>query len=122
MDLFANITACTACRYRKTGFSTSADGSTVRIHAASITQNEIPKALCSALRTSFLFAGPLAARCGSSILYPPGGDVIGRRRLDSHFYGLKKLGIPLRDEEIPFTFEQTARGLHGQPRGCPVVP
>ncbi len=95
------------------GAKVERSGSTVRIHAASITQNEIPKVLCSALRTSFLFAGPLAARCGSSILYPPGGDVIGRRRLDSHFYGLKKLGIPLRDEEIPFTFEQTSRGLHG---------
>ena len=89
-------------------------GSTVRINTASVTQNEISRPLCSALRTSFLFAGPLAARCGSAVLYPPGGDVIGRRRLDSHFYGLKKLGISLRDqEEIPFTFETSARGLHG---------
>ena len=89
-------------------------GSSVTINTAGVTKNEIPRHLCSALRTSFLFAGPLAVRCGSSVLYPPGGDVIGRRRLDSHFYGLKKLGIPLRDEEeIPFVFETGPRGLHG---------
>ena len=89
-------------------------GTSVTINTASVTGNEISRPLCSSLRTSFLFAGPLAARCGSSVLYPPGGDVIGRRRLDSHFYGLKKLGIPLRDqEEIPFVFEMVPRGLHG---------
>ena len=89
-------------------------GTTVTINTAGVTKNEISRQLCSALRTSFLFAGPLAVRCGSSVLYPPGGDVIGRRRLDSHFYGLKKLGIALRDEEaIPFVFETAARGLHG---------
>lgn len=95
------------------GASVDRNGTTVRVNASGVTRNEIPKAMCSALRTSFLFAGPLAARCGSSVLYPPGGDVIGRRRLDSHFYGLKKLGISLRNEEIPFTFETSARGLHG---------
>ncbi len=95
------------------GASVDRNGTTVRVNASGVTRNEIPKAMCSALRTSFLFAGPLAARCGSSVLYPPGGDVIGRRRLDSHFYGLKKLGIALRDEEIPFTFETSLRGLHG---------
>ena len=87
---------------------------TVRINTASVTGNVISRALCSSLRTSFLFAGPLAARCGSAQLYPPGGDVIGRRRLDSHFYGLKKLGIALRSkEEIPFVFETSPKGLHG---------
>jgi len=96
------------------GAKVSRKGSSVTINTAGVTRNEIPRNLCSALRTSFLFAGPLAVRCGSSVLYPPGGDVIGRRRLDSHFYGLKKLGIPLRDEEeIPFVFETGPRGLHG---------
>ena len=89
-------------------------GSSVTINTASVTRNEISRPLCSALRTSFLFAGPLAARCGSAVLYPPGGDVIGRRRLDSHFYGLKKLGISLREEDaVPFVFETNPRGLHG---------
>ncbi|MBO7146368.1 MAG: UDP-N-acetylglucosamine 1-carboxyvinyltransferase [Lentisphaeria bacterium] len=95
------------------GANVERSGNTVRINTSGVTKNEIPRNLCSALRTSFLFAGPLAARCGSAILYPPGGDVIGRRRLDSHFYGLKKLGIPLKNEEIPFTFEKTPRGLRG---------
>lgn len=95
------------------GAKISRCGSNVTINTAGVTRNTIPKALCSALRTSFLFAGPLAARCGSAVLHPPGGDVIGRRRLDSHFYGLKKLGIVLRGEEIPFTFELSGRGLRG---------
>ena len=85
-------------------------GSTVSIRAKTITTSELPKKICSALRTSLLFAGPIAARTGSAILWPPGGDVIGRRRLDSHFYGLKKLGIQA-DENIPvpFTFARTRK-------------
>ena len=107
VDMMLKILTALGAKIRRKGTS-------VTINTAGVTKNEIPRHLCSALRTSFLFAGPLAARCGSSVLYPPGGDVIGRRRLDSHFYGLKKLGIPLRDEEeIPFVFETSPRGLHG---------
>ena len=53
---------------------------------------EVSREACANTRTSILFAAPLVARAGGAKLYPPGGDVIGRRRLDGHFYGLTKLG------------------------------
>jgi len=48
--------------------------------------------LCRRLRASLLLAGPLLARCGKVTLPPPGGDVIGRRRLDTHFLAFEQLG------------------------------
>ncbi len=66
---------------------------TVTICAASLRKRTLPADLCRKVRSSILFAGPLAARHGSAKLPPPGGDVIGRRRLDTHFAGLKALGI-----------------------------
>jgi UDP-N-acetylglucosamine 1-carboxyvinyltransferase len=53
------------------------------------------KELCGKVRSSILFAGPLLARCGSATLYPPGGDVIGRRRIDTHMEGLQMLGATI---------------------------
>ena len=53
---------------------------------------EIPQELSKKLRASILFAGPLVARTGKVKLPPPGGDVIGRRRLDTHFLALTELG------------------------------
>ena len=47
---------------------------------------------CSRLRGSVLFIGPLIARFGHAMVSKPGGDKIGRRRLDTHFLGIKKLG------------------------------
>jgi UDP-N-acetylglucosamine 1-carboxyvinyltransferase len=60
-----------------------------------IKQEEIPRNLALKIRTSILFAGPLVARKGKVILPPPGGDVIGRRPLDTHFLALKGLGAEL---------------------------
>jgi UDP-N-acetylglucosamine 1-carboxyvinyltransferase len=48
--------------------------------------------LCARIRASILLAGPLLARCGEVMLPPPGGDVIGRRRLDTHFLAFEQLG------------------------------
>lgn len=99
----ANMLDLAACL----GAKIERNGSTVSIQAQTITTSELPKSICSALRTSLLFAGPIAARTGSAILWPPGGDVIGRRRLDSHFYGLKKLGIQADEKiAIPFSFKK----------------
>ena len=47
---------------------------------------------CAALRGSVLMIGPLLARFGKAVVAEPGGDKIGRRRLDTHFLGFKKLG------------------------------
>ena len=49
-------------------------------------------ALCARIRASILLAGPLLARFGTVTLPPPGGDVIGRRRVDTHFLALEQLG------------------------------
>jgi len=55
----------------------------------------LPHELCSRIRASILFAGPMLARKGRVELPPPGGDVIGRRRLDTHFNGMVELGAKL---------------------------
>lgn len=57
-----------------------------------ITTNAIPSEFTSKLRASILFLGPLLARTGEVTLAPPGGDVIGRRRLDTHIHSLESLG------------------------------
>ena len=65
---------------------------TVTIHAKKIHNSHLNRALCAQIRASILFAGPMLARHGEIFLPPPGGDVIGRRRIDTHLIGLEKLG------------------------------
>jgi UDP-N-acetylglucosamine 1-carboxyvinyltransferase len=64
----------------------------VRIHATEPTKTELDEELCSRIRASILLAGPLLARSGEAIVPPPGGDVIGRRRLDTHIDAFRHLG------------------------------
>jgi UDP-N-acetylglucosamine 1-carboxyvinyltransferase len=64
----------------------------VRVHAEEIASVEIDDELGRRIRTSILLAGPLLARCGRAIVPPPGGDVIGRRRIDTHVHALSALG------------------------------
>ena len=64
----------------------------LRIHAKDIRPANLDPGLCEKIRASILLAGPLLARCGSVTLPPPGGDVIGRRRLDTHFFAFEQLG------------------------------
>jgi hypothetical protein len=61
----------------------------------------VPAELARQVRASILLAGPLLARCGKVSLPPPGGDVIGRRRLDTHFLALKELGAREEDRMKP---------------------
>ena len=68
------------------------DSNTYVLHAKDIKESEIPIEHSKKIRASILFAGPLVARTGKAILPPPGGDVIGRRRLDTHFLALQELG------------------------------
>src|SRR2546423_1796634 len=67
----------------------------VRIHAAELTKTELDEQLCARIRASVLLAGPLLARYGRAIVPPPGGDVIGRRRLDTHIHALTQLGAEI---------------------------
>jgi UDP-N-acetylglucosamine 1-carboxyvinyltransferase len=67
----------------------------VRVDAAGVTKTELDEELCRRIRASFLLAGPLLARFGRAAVPPPGGDVIGRRRLDPHIHGLAELGVEI---------------------------
>ncbi len=80
------------------------------IESESITRSDIPEELSNKIRASILFAGPLLARTGKAILPPPGGDVIGRRRLDTHFLALEELGARV---SIDSKFEFSANKLVG---------
>ena len=70
----------------------------------------IPPELSKKIRASILFAGPLIARLGKASMMPPGGDVIGRRRLDTHFLALTELGARV---DIDGKFEFSAHKLVG---------
>ncbi len=66
---------------------------------------ELPAVLCSRVRTSILLVGPLLAKMGGMTLPPPGGDVIGRRRLDTHFEGFQRLGVSIDSDKFPLVFK-----------------
>jgi UDP-N-acetylglucosamine 1-carboxyvinyltransferase len=68
----------------------------VRIDARPVRPKPLDPALCARIRASILLAGPLLARFGTVTLPPPGGDVIGRRRVDTHFLALEHLGATVR--------------------------
>ena len=65
----------------------------VRVDSSAISKTELDPDLCREIRASFLLAGPLLARFGRAVVPPPGGDVIGRRRLDTHFHAFAELGV-----------------------------
>ena len=60
--------------------------------AATARELEIERELAETIRASFLLAGPLLARFGRAVMPPPGGDVIGRRRLDPHLDAFRAMG------------------------------
>ncbi|HWF26587.1 MAG TPA: UDP-N-acetylglucosamine 1-carboxyvinyltransferase, partial [Solirubrobacteraceae bacterium] len=64
----------------------------VCVDASSVTHAEVDRGLSERIRASFLLAGPLLARFGRAHMPPPGGDVIGRRRLDPHLDAFKEFG------------------------------
>jgi UDP-N-acetylglucosamine 1-carboxyvinyltransferase len=83
----------------------------VRVHTAAVDRATPDPRLCSRIRASFLLAGPLLARFRSATMPPPGGDVIGRRRLDPHIHALAELGATI-DASGP-TYEMRTEGLRG---------
>ncbi|MGI6393212.1 MAG: UDP-N-acetylglucosamine 1-carboxyvinyltransferase [bacterium] len=83
----------------------------VEMNASTIADKPLDDELCRLVRTSILFAGPLLARNGSVELPPPGGDVIGRRRLDTHFAGFEQLGAIYTYDNNGFKI--TAKSLKG---------
>ena len=83
---------------------------TLQIHAKTIQSTKLDPVLCRKIRASILLAGPLLARCGHIELPPPGGDVIGRRRVDTHFLALERLGASF---DLSESFNLSTAGLRG---------
>ncbi len=68
---------------------------------------------CSSLRGSVMLIGPMVARFGKAMISKPGGDKIGRRRLDTHFVGIQKLGADFRYNNEREVYEIASEGLTG---------
>lgn len=83
---------------------------TWKIQAKTVRPTDLDPDLCRKIRASILLAGPMVARAGELTLPPPGGDVIGRRRVDTHMLALKKLGADIQYDRA---FQFKAHGLHG---------
>jgi len=82
----------------------------VRIDPKGVEVKRLDPELCASIRASILLAGPLLARYGEVTLPPPGGDVIGRRRLDTHFLALEALGAEV---ELGADYQLRAKRLAG---------
>src|SRR5436189_1677405 len=83
----------------------------VRVQTADVTRSSPDERLCERMRASFLLAGPLLARFGRATMPPPGGDVIGRRRLDPHIHAFAELGAEV---EPGARYELSTDGLRGK--------
>lgn len=71
----------------------------LEIEARDLSPADLDPELCARIRASILLAGPMLARCGELVLPPPGGDVIGRRRVDTHFLALRQLGADIQTDD-----------------------
>ena len=72
------------------------DDNVIAVCAENVRETTVDTAIAERIRASFLAAGPLLARFGSATMPPPGGDVIGRRRLDPHLDAFRALGATVR--------------------------
>src|SRR2546422_2677408 len=82
----------------------------VEVNTARAEPRELDPGLCARIRASILLAGPMLARFGRVSLPPPGGDVIGRRRVDTHFLALQPLGAEVA---IGAAYQLGAKALAG---------
>jgi UDP-N-acetylglucosamine 1-carboxyvinyltransferase len=86
------------------------EGNTWKVTARDISSADLDPDLCRRIRASILLAGPMLARTGALHLPPPGGDVIGRRRLDTHLLALKAIGADIKYGRV---MEFRTNGLTG---------
>jgi UDP-N-acetylglucosamine 1-carboxyvinyltransferase len=82
----------------------------IRVDSSAVEKTNLDPELCRRIRASFLLAGPLLSRFGRVVIPPPGGDVIGRRRLDTHVHAFSALGAEYR---LNGGYELTAERLRG---------
>lgn len=85
-------------------------GHTVTLTAAGVRRRRLNETLCRRVRSSILFAGPMLARYGKVRISPPGGDLIGRRPIDTHIEGLEAMGVEFQGQRH-YGFQ--CRDLHG---------
>ncbi len=92
---------------------TTLEPHTWQVHAREVRPADLDPDLCRKIRASILLAGPMTARAGELHLPPPGGDVIGRRRVDTHILALKALGAEVTyDRSFHFSAKETAGCKH----------
>jgi UDP-N-acetylglucosamine 1-carboxyvinyltransferase len=89
------------------------ENNTWRIHARKISPADLQPDLCRRIRASILLAGPMVARTGDLKLPPPGGDVIGRRRVDTHILAIRALGAQAEYDRTNRVFAFFAKNLSG---------
>ena len=85
--------------------------SEVSVDASTVDTTQVDRDLAERIRASFLLAGPLLARFGTARMPPPGGDVIGRRRLDPHLDAFRALGALVDDRPAEITLTAPPLGL-----------
>jgi UDP-N-acetylglucosamine 1-carboxyvinyltransferase len=86
---------------------------TLRILAKQVRPADLDPDLCKKIRASILLAGPLVARTGELHLPPPGGDVIGRRRVDTHFLALQAMQAQVTYDRVNHLFNTSTSQLVG---------
>lgn len=85
----------------------------LRVQAKQVRPADLDPDLCKKIRASILLAGPLVARTGELHLPPPGGDVIGRRRVDTHFLALKSMHAEVSYDRVNALFIANTSQLEG---------
>ncbi len=85
------------------------DAHTWRVHAQQVRRADLDPEICRKMRASVLLAGPMTVRSGGVALPPPGGDVIGRRRIDTHILALRALGAEVEYKHREFQFAARRR-------------
>lgn len=91
---------------RSIGVETRWQNSTLSVKAISIKRTKLPEDLVSKLRGSIVLSGALLSRAGKVSFHHPGGDVIGRRSIETHLEGFKKLGVTVLENDLNFSLIQ----------------
>lgn len=95
---------------REIGAGVEKNDNEIKINCKNIHKTDLPQDLVKKLRASILFAGPLLSRFNKVSFVFPGGDIIGRRTIDPHIDGLKKLGFEFKIDDLKY---QGKRGKNG---------
>src|SRR3989338_5110689 len=98
---------------KKLGVRIKTSGSTLTIKAENIDHFTLPEKLMVKLRGSLVLAGSMLARKGKVIFWHPGGDIIGRRSIDTHIEGFKTLGVTVKRDNLKYSFVLPNNGKEG---------